>query len=364
MASRAGAAPGAPPSSGRGVTPAKPPSSAKPVTPSSNTEDDTDDSHKEDFATMAKSPEESLALFGLDSGVSDAARAAVGAKPAPAKPPSGRSPLASTNLAPPGKPIGPSSSRPGGAPPPMPPPSSQPQTTGKDIAVLHDRNEEEESTRAVSREEMLRGHDPVVIGDDNEAHGEDATLAIAPGFNEASSSNAAAAFAATLARDSQQGAPPPPPGFDPNFGQPPPPAPPQGTHAMPANQGWQQPPPMAPPHGWQDPNAYPGHSNPQSYPGMAVGPVSGPHLPAQSWTPNPPPSQPHFPAGAPQSQPHMQVAPMPYPGQPGVHQPLSPFEAPKKKFKVSGQIILLGIVGVVCLAIFITGIVLFATTKF
>jgi hypothetical protein len=31
---------------------------------------------------------------------------------------------------------------------------------------------------------------------------------------------------------------------------------------------------------------------------------------------------------------------------------------------VSGQIILLGIVGVVCLAIFITGIVLFATTKF
>jgi hypothetical protein len=326
---------------------------------------------------MAKSPEESLALFGLDSGVSDAARAAVGAKPGvAAKPPPGRSPLASTNLAAPGKPIGPSSSRPGGgAPPPIPPPSSQPQAPAKDIAVLHDRNEEEESTRAVSREEMLRGHDSVVIGEDSEAHGEDATLAIAPGFNEANSSQAAA-FAATLAKDagSHPGAPPPPPGFDPNFGQPPPPAPPHGTHGMPANQGWQQPPPMAPQHGWQDPNAYhqqqqqQGHSNPQSYPGMAVGPVSGPHLPAQSWTPNPPGSQPHFPAGAPQSQPHMQVAqnanqPIPYPGQPGLQQ-LNPFDASRRKSKVSGQIILLGIVGVVCLAIFITGIVLFATTKF
>jgi hypothetical protein len=237
----------------------------------------------------------------------------------------------------------------------------------KDIAVLHDRNEEEESTRAVSREEMLRGHDAsVVIGEDSEAHGDDATLAIAPGYNEANSSQAAA-FAATMAKN-HQGAPPPPPGFDPNFGQPPPPAPPHGTHAMP-NQGWPQPQPMAPPHGWQDPNAYQGHGNPQSYPGMSVGPVSGPHLPAQSWTPNQPPSQPHFPAGAPQSQPHMQVAqnanqPIPYPGQPGLHHPLNPFEAPKKQSKLSGQIVLLGIVGVVCLAIFITGIVLFATTKF
>jgi len=36
----------------------------------------------------------------------------------------------------------------------------------------------------------------------------------------------------------------------------------------------------------------------------------------------------------------------------------------KKGSKISGQVLLLAIVGVVCLAIFITGLVLFATTKF
>ena len=121
---------------------------------------------------------------------------------------------------------------------------------------------------------------------------------------------------------------------------------------------------------------------------MSVGPVSGPHLPAQGWTPNAPPSQPHFPAAnTPQSQPNLPVpqsvqpmsgqmpaqpqgGPIPYPGQ-NIHQPPpNPFgdwnanaPAPAKK-SGKGQIILLGVVGVVCLAIFITGIVLFATTKF
>jgi len=243
---------------------------------------------------------------------------------------------------------------------------------------------------------MLRGHDAVIIGEDSEgAQGEDATLALAPGLNEAAHLTA---LSETLTKEQQSrgqipvappapqpaaGAPPPPPGFDPNFGQPPPPAPP-------TNQGWQQqPPPPMPPLGqaWHDPNAYP-NSSPaaQSY-NMSVGPVSGPHLPAQSWTPNAPPSQPHFPGAAPvpHSQPHMQVpqsgqmmaapqqgGPIPYPGQQNIHQPPNPFGdwnanvAPpvKKPSKMSGQIILLGIVGVVCLAIFITGIVLFATTKF
>jgi hypothetical protein len=166
---------------------------------------------------------------------------------------------------------------------------------------------------------------------------------------------------------------------------------------MPAPQGWDpsQSAPYPPQPPWQDPNQQ-YQQPPQSYPGMQVGPVSGPHLPAQSWTPNAPPSQPHFPGAAPQmpqSNPHLQVpqsghmmaqnpqgmmphpnqGPIPYPGQPNFHQPptaggewnanASPLQ-PKPKFKLSGQILLLAIVGVVCLAIFITGIVLFATTKF
>lgn len=265
-------------------------------------------------------------------------------------------------------------------------------------AVLHDRSEEEESTRAVSREEMLRGHDAVIIGEDSEgAQGEDATLALSPGLNEAAHLTA---LAETLTKEQQSkgqipvappapaaGAPPPPPGFDPNFGLSPPVPPP------PTNQGWQQqqpPPPMAPPpQAWQqDPNAYPGGPGAQSYPNMSVGPVSGPHLPAQSWTPNAPPSQPHFPAAPgqmPHSQPNLQVpqsgqmmaaqqaGPIPYPGQPNIHQPPpNPFgdwnagaPLPAQKAPTGkGQIILLGVVGVVCLSIFIIGIVLFATTKF
>lgn len=358
-----------PPSSGRGV---KPPSSPKPIAnepPVTNPRDSIPDSQKEDMATMAKSPEESLALFGLDAGgLTDAARAAVSPAKAPAAgspPPSNRSPLASTNFSPNNKPLAPASS-PGG-PPPLPP-SSQPQVPvpPQELPALHDRSEEEESTRAVSREEMLRGQDAVIIGEDSEgAHGEDATLALAPGFNEA----AKLAEAYTKEHPDHPASPPP---IDPSFAQPP---------FGPAPQGWQQPPP------WQDPNAFP--QGPQSYPGMQVGPVSGPHLPAQSWTPNPPQSQPQFPGGSvgPQSQPQLPVpqsghmmaqpgmaapnpGPIPYPGSSNIHQPPNRFgdwnaNAPQKRpFKLSGQILLLGIVGVVCLAIFITGIVLFATTKF
>lgn len=407
-----------PPSSGRGV---KPPSSPKAIgsSPKNNDADATDeqlalpdnprdsipDSQKEDMATMAKSPEESLALFGLDSGLTDAARAAVVPKPGPAAgtPPANRSPLASTNLAQSSKPLAPIS-RPGGGPPPLPP-SSQPQvqvavpaTPENALPVLHDRSEEEESTRAVSREEMLRGHDAVIIGEDSEgAQGEDATLALAPGFNEANLKNFAALAETVTKEQASQGlmpaAAPPQAPFD--QGQHAPQPPPQGYPQQAPQQGW-QPQPQAgwqdpnAPQGWQDPNAYQHQGAPQghqSYPGMSVGPVSGPHLPAQSWTPNAPPSQPHFPGAAqmPQSQPQLQVpqsghmmaqgqqgAPIPYPGQPNFHQPptgMGDWNAnaqptAKKPFKLSGQILLLAAVGAVCLAIFITGIVLFATTKF
>lgn len=394
-----------PPSSAKGV---KPPSQPQPIGAVAgatakdadstdeqfalNPRDSIPDSQKEDMATMAKSPEESLALFGLSiDGPPKPTPAAGGPPPVP---PSGRSPLASTNLAQ-SKPPAIPASRPGipVAPPPLPAAGAPPEPPPAELPVLHDRSEEEESTRAVSREEMLRGHDAVVIGDDSDmAQGEDATLAVAPGFNE--SAKQLHLLQQQLAAE-QSGMPSPLGGPDP-YPQP------QGFAGHPPTmqsaQGWN---PQQPVQHWQDPNAganpfaapAAGSQGHQSYPGMSVGPVSGPHMPAQSWTPNAPPSQPHFPGappqGGPQSQPHMQVpqsgqmmagqqqqGAIPYPGQPNFHQPPSnPFgdwnaNAPqqqqlgKPKFKISGQILLLGIVGVVCLAIFITGIVLFATTKF
>jgi hypothetical protein len=63
--------------------------------------------------------------------------------------------------------------------------------------------------------------------------------------------------------------------------------------------------------------------------------------------------------------------PIPYPGQQGgpmMHGqsglPWNNAAPGSKGIKLSNQIILLAVVGVICLAIFITGIVLFATTKF
>jgi len=53
-------------------------------------------------------------------------------------------------------------------------------------------------------------------------------------------------------------------------------------------------------------------------------------------------------------------------GIPRTQQPTNwnPLQPPAPKSKISGQMILLFVVGFVCLAIFVTGIVLFATTKF
>ena len=42
----------------------------------------------------------------------------------------------------------------------------------------------------------------------------------------------------------------------------------------------------------------------------------------------------------------------------------SPLQSPTTPRRISGQMIVLLVVGFVCLAIFVTGIVLFATTKF
>ena len=58
--------------------------------------------------------------------------------------------------------------------------------------------------------------------------------------------------------------------------------------------------------------------------------------------------------GAPMMHGQGQAAQQPWPAQ----------QPARKSIQFSGQILLLVIVGVICLAIFITGIVLFATTKF
>lgn len=140
-----------------------------------------------------------------------------------------------------------------------------------------------------------------------------------------------------------------------------------------------------PPHG-QDggfPPSRQGHPY-QSYQGM--GPPSAPHPMApgahpgmgmhgapnqqqQGWGP---PSSGQMPAAIPRQMGGAQSyggAPM-MQQQPGMNPRgqaptnWNPLQAPTAKSKISGQMILLFVVGFVCLAIFVTGIVLFATTKF
>jgi len=107
-------------------------------------------------------------------------------------------------------------------------------------------------------------------------------------------------------------------------------------------------------------------SNPQM-------PVSGYGQPQQQQQQMPqsgqmPISQPGYNMGGgpPMSNPIPYPGHMMGPGQQGMHGQGMGFgpTGAGKQFKISGQILLLAIVGIICLAIFITGIVLFATTKF
>ncbi|MDF2694048.1 MAG: putative Fe-S oxidoreductase [Labilithrix sp.] len=327
-ASRPGGAPPIPASSPRQA----PPSPGRPWPTGSG-------GSKEDAPTMMGATEQSLAMFDLDAGAADAARAAV-SSPGRPPPPSGRGAMANVAFTP--------------GPPPLP--------AADEIPKLSDPIDgtDEESTRAVPREELLRAQDAhVVVGAD--AGGDDATLAVGPGDNEANSKHLAA-LAQTMTADPEMGFPPPP-GM---FGQHP--QPPMGAMPPPHNM----PPPQ---QGWAGPA-----SASMQQPGMT--PPSNPHMPA---------SNPHMHAGMPQSghmmAPHMggmpmhQQHPMGYPGAqhgpgpmhapPGMWAPQQQLNAANaanaannKSIKVSGQLILLAVVGVICLAIFITGIVLFATTKF
>ncbi len=217
--------------------------------------------------------------------------------------------------------------------------------------------EEEESTRAVPRDELLRQQDAhVVVGED--AMGDEATVAVAPEHNSAN-----------MALGGPGGPMPPQPG-------------PGGASDVPAFP----PPPLGFPGPGPQPGmagGYPGQQRPMNMPPPQQGPTSGP------WQAHAPPSHPMGPGGMssgvmptampaggqfpPNTQPimgqqgqppRMGVVPAQPPPQQGWMQPMPPQHSPAKSSKISGQVILLVIVGAVCLAIFITGIVLFATTKF
>lgn len=257
--------------------------------------------------------------------------------------------------------------------------------------------EPEETTRAVSREELMRHQDAhVIVGED--AIGDEATLAIPPGQVDLGiEGGIAAALQETLQkRESQPQFPPhfsddmQPAGAGPmgssgqgpsaqSFGQ----GPGQGGMAMPqqpqawgeAPQSWpgeaspsyRNPPPMGMPPGF-DPMLPQGA---QGNPGMlGQFPQSGQHplMPGHGgfapgmgqgmgqggYGPN---------ANAPAAQQQGPMGPMQGQAPPWTMQPSSP-TGMAGPTKVTPQVILLVAVGAVCLAIFIIGIVLFVTTKF
>lgn len=249
----------------------------------------------------------------------------------------------------------------------------------------------EETTRAVSREEMM-GHQEaaahVVVGDDDDAHGDEATLAVAPGT--LADLGIGPGFAPSLDRPPPQPAPPPQMTADPGppvF--PPPPAPPPiapppmsfgSQGAMPVQPPHSQPHPSAPSWqgeaaqhpSWQG-EAAQSYRNPQSMGGMAMqqqgydpmlpqGHQSNPGM--QNAPPHGYPMQGPGPQGYPGNAPGMggpQMQPMPQP-QWVQSAPNAPRGGLAQKF--TPQVIMLVVVGAVCLSIFIVGIVLFVTTNF
>ena len=273
------------------------------------------------------------------------------------------------------------------------------------LPSLDGENEAEETTRAVSREELIRHQDAsFVVG--NDAMGDEATLAVAPGQVDLGlpANGLAAALAESIKRESQPNFPAAPPAFP----VPPPPhgfqnnAPsgssghlpaslPQGAHpGMQQQQPWtagggEAAPwggePAAPWGGEQQPGPWQGGppSNPlgpqsQPYPGQGYDPnmhgggypQSGPHGAMQPYAP-----QGYGPQGGMQGfGPNANTAQRPGvipggPGQPGgAPSWLTQPTGGSLQSKFTPQVILLVAVGAVCLAIFIIGIVLFVTTKF
>ena len=229
----------------------------------------------------------------------------------------------------------------------------------------------EETTRAVSREELL-GHQgaQVILGDDDDAHGDEATLAVAPGaLGDLVDPALVAALSERQPRQPSQPEPPSAPVFPP-----PPPGPPPGYGSqggMGSAQQQQQPQsqPQQPVQSWQ--GEPPSYRNPPQQPMGAMGMQQGydPML-----------SQGHQSSPGMHSAPQQQGYPMqggygpnanaPTPGgqqmQPVFGQQWQAAPAAGGGFakKFTPQVIMLIVVGTVCLSIFVIGIVLFVTTNF
>lgn len=304
-----------------------------------------------------------------------------------------RSPMSSTGYSPPGAKDAPIDAlafdnkphpvAPQKPPPPPPRAPSQPEPEHDEVA--------DETTRAVARDELLRQQqeDHVVVGDQDDAVGDEATLAVAPGQVDLGPGGGeiAAALQATLGKreDAPPAFPPPPPAF------PPPPAPhgqPGSNPHMPAAQpmnasgataamasyrgaGLPQPPPssqqqqqpydpmMPNPQGFGGPMQHGG------YPSSGHQPVMGPQ--SQNMPMSSPGTHPMMgnnmgmPMGGPMAPPNQNPnAPPP----PWMTQPSPPPTGMVGGFKITPQVIMLAVVGIVCLAIFVVGIVLFVQTKF
>ena len=236
------------------------------------------------------------------------------------------------------------------------------------LPPLDGESDAEETTRAVSRDELIRHQDAsFVVGDD--AMGDEATLAVAPGQVDLGlgASGMAAALAESIKRESQPNLP-----AAPAF-----PGPPHAfQNSAPMQhqpQTWGEPPPWSQPQpmsGMQqqgyDP-MLPG-GPPPSNPGMQAYPPSGQHPSMQQQGPQGYPMQGGMPGyGLNPNSPNAATAQQPRPagmmqGQPPWMMQGPPGAASPTKF--TPQVILLVAVGAVCLAIFIIGIVLFVTTKF
>lgn len=273
-------------------------------------------------------PKAGEALFGVDSDLSKAAFSAVG---------------------------GPSQAR---AMPPGPPRLSSPdgddepetravpreelglvRTPPSGPAVLTDAADEEEATRAVPREELHRLQEThVVIG--NDGVGDDATVAVAPGENTASSLQ----------------------GLVQNFQGP-------GQFQPPPSQGgWNEPyaawaPPDSRPFGMDSSRGRPPEPVPMP-PSNPMPPMSNPY-PSMSSMPSIPPMAGQLPpSGHLPLVPHMGQVNHVNQGAPMHRHPAG--QAPGgDRIKLSTPVVV-GVVAVcvVCLGIFITGLVLFWTTKF
>jgi hypothetical protein len=228
---------------------------------------------------------------------------------------------------------------------------------GESLTAAADAAGDEDSTRALPMNELEVRRDGayVVRGD---AVGDEATVAVMPGLNQASPKNMAAFAATMMADDAAINPNRPPVGRPPDFAAPaPPPGPSWNDYPMGPNGGFPQSSPQMP-----TARGGPSPTGPQPYmpshPSSPHAPLAGPGMGSMG---------PMGPMGPGQ----MSVGPTmgsvhghPYAAGPmSVHQQ-PPWASQAPSPKLSKQIIFLVVIGIVCLAIFITGIVLFATTKF